>query len=351
MIFMNKTLRKFETVRTAVAISIALIVGFAIILLVSNQPIEALIQFIIGPLTKVRYLGNVVEAAIPLVFAGLAVSMLFQSGMFNMGSEGIFYFSGLLAAIAGITLNLPPYVHSLVSIIIGAVAGAIIMGIIGVVKAKWDASELVLSLMFNTILFGVGLYILNYYFREGSTVVLKSVPIKETALLSKILPGTRIHSGLVIAILAIVFCQVLLYKTKIGYEIRMVGSNPKFANYSGINVTKIIIVVSLIAGALAGVGGSIEILGMYDSFKWVALPGLGFDGALVAMLAKNKPKNIVVSSLFLAYIRTGADLMARLTDMPAEMVGIMQGLIILMISGQQFLKLYRERLILKEVEA
>ncbi len=347
---MKKTLRKFEIVRTGLSIAIALGLGFVIILLISEQPISAITSFIYGPLTKTRYIGNVIEAAIPLIFSGLAVSLLFQASLFNLGSEGVFYFSGLIAAIVGITVPLPPFIHPIFAIFIGAIVGALIIGLIGYFRAKWGASELVISVMFNSIFYGLGLYILNYYFRAGSTVVLKSVPLLQSSRLSRIIPGTRLHSGLIIALLAVLLCHLLLYKTKLGYQIRIVGSNDKFADYSGINVSKVIILVSLIAGAVAGIGGSVEILGMYDSFKWVALPGLGFDGALIAMLSKNKPVNVIFAALFLAYIRTGADLMSRAADIPSEMVGIMQGIIILLISGGKFLQLYKQRLVIKEVE-
>ena len=343
--------KKFEMIRTLTAVGISLGIAFVLILFMSEAPIEAITTFIFGPVTKVRYLGNVVEAAIPLMFSGVAVSLLFQTGLFSMGSEGIFYFSGLIAAIVGITFTLPLGIHPLVSILCGALAGGAVMTFIGYMRAKFNISELVMSLMFNSILYGVGLYILNYYFRETETVVLRSVPFHESAALSVIIPGTRIHSGLIIALVVIMAVQFFLYKTKWGYEIRMVGLNPKFAKNAGINVTKVIMMASIISGMIAGMGGSIEILGMYDSFKWAALPGMGFDGALVAMLAKNKPKSVIISALFLAYIRTGADMMARLTDMPAEMVGIMQGLIILLISGKKFLDFYKKKMLIKEAEA
>lgn len=344
------SMKKFEMVRTAAAIFIALTIGMLLILLVSKQPVEALTNFIIGPLTKTRYIGNVIEAAIPLIFSGLAVSVLFQTKLFNMGAEGIFYISGLTAAILGIVLELPPIIHPIVAILGGALVGALVMGIVGFFKAKWNVSELVLSLMFNSILLGLGLFILNYFFRETNTVRLKSVEIHSTALLSKIVPTTRIHSGILIALLAVVLVHIFIYRTKWGYQIRMVGSNDKFADYSGIKVGKIVILASLVAGGLAGMGGAVEVLGMHTNFNWAALPGYGFDGALIAMLAKNKPINVIFSALFLAYIRTGAEIMARVTDVPAEMIGIMQGLIILLISGQKFLQFYKQRLILKEAE-
>lgn len=346
---MNKVIRKYEFIRTLVAISIALILGFIIILLLSNKPIESIYNFIIGPITKTRYIGNVITASIPLIFSGLAVSLLFESRQFNMGAEGVFYISGLVSAIIGIKFSLPFIIHPIIAVTFGAIIGALIIGLIGFFKAKYNSSELVLSLMFNSILYGIGLYFLNHYFREKNTVVLKSVAIKESALLTKLLPKMRIHSGIIVALITLIICHILMNKTKLGYEIKMTGSNSRFAEYSGININKTMIIVSLISGAIAGLGGSVEILGMYDSFKWTSLPGLGFDGALIAMLAKNKPVNVLFSALFLAYIRIGADLMSRLTDIPAEMIGIMQGLIILMISGQKFLQSYKKKLIIKEV--
>lgn len=347
---MKKALKRFEIIRTLTAVFIALLVGFAIILILSNEPLTSLQTFIIGPLTRVRYMGNVVEAMIPLIFSGLAVSLLFLTRQFNLGAEGIFYFSGLMAAVVGFSISLPVVIHPFVAILFGSIIGALLMSSIGYFKAKYDTSELVLSLMMNAILYGIGLFLLNHYFREVRTVVLKSVELLETSRLGTLVPGTRIHFGLIIAIIAVLFCHWLVNRSKLGYEIRMTGANESFATYSGINVKKTIIIVSLISGFLAGMGGSIEILGMYDSFKWTALPGLGFDGALIAMLSKNQPKNVAISALFLAYVRIGADLMSRLTDVPAEMVGIMQGLILLLISGQKFLQFYRQRLIVKEAQ-
>ncbi|MEG0307841.1 MAG: ABC transporter permease [Clostridium sp.] len=347
--FMDKE-SKFEVIRTITAIFIALLIAFTIILFVSDEPLTTIKYFAFGPLLKTRYMGNVIEQTIPLIFSGVATAILFQSGLFNLGSEGIYYFSGLLAAIIGIKLTLPGFMHPAVAILVGSIAGAIVMTIIGFLKAKWNASELVISLMFNSILYGIGLYILNYYFKETNTTTLQSVKMQSTALLDNILPGTRIHSGLIIAIATVIIIHLFMYKTRWGYELRMTGINKEFAKYSGINTGKVIIMASVIAGAVAGIGGSVEILGMYDRFKWSALPGLGFDGALIAMLAKNKPSNIILSAFFLAYIRIGADLMARMTNVPAEMVGIMQGLIILLISGRKFMEGYKNRALLKEAK-
>ncbi|MNO15847.1 D-allose transporter subunit [compost metagenome] len=340
----------FEAVRTAAVIVIALIIAFLIISLVSDQPVKTIGIFLLEPLSTKGHIGNVIEMAIPLMFTGLAVSLLFRANMFNLGAEGIFYFSGVVASVLAIHLSLGGWLHPLVAIAAGSIVGALLSAIPGILKAKWNANELVTSLMFNNILFGVGLYLLNYHLRDAKAFANVSFKFEKTAQLSKIFSGTRIHTGLIIVLVLIVLAHLFLYRTKWGYELRMTGANRDFARYSGMKTAKVIILVHLIAGFIAGMGGSVEVLGMYSRFQWTSLPGYGLDGALVAMLAKNNPLSVIASALFLAYIRIGADLMARLSDVPSEMISIIQAVIILLISAEQFLKFWKNRMLLKEAK-
>lgn len=342
--------RRYQLIRTLLAIAIALLIAFAIILFVSDDPLATIRAFIIGPLTNKRYIGNVIEAAIPLAFAGLATSILFQTNLFNLGSEGLFYISGLVATIVVLKLPLTGFLLPTVAIIAAALLSMLLGVIPGFLKAKWNANVLVTSLMFNSIYFGIGLYILNYYFRDPSQVAIVSSKFPLSARLAKVVPGTRIHAGIFILIAVTILVYLFLYKTKWGYALRMTGINQKFANYSGVKTFRVIIYAHLLAGLIAGIGGSVEVLGMYTRFRWTALPGLGFDGALVAMLGKNKPFGSVGAALFLAYIRIGADLMARLTNVPAEMVAIIQAVIILLISAERFLFYWRHKMLLKEAK-
>lgn len=340
----------FEAIRTAAVIVIALIIAFLIISLVSDQPVKTIGIFLLEPLSTKGHIGNVIEMAIPLMFTGLSVSLLFRANMFNLGAEGIFYFSGVVASVLAIHLSLNGWLHPFVAIAAGSIVGALLSAIPGILKAKWNANELVTSLMFNNILFGIGLYLLNYHLRDAKAFANVSFKFEKTALLSKLFAGTRIHTGLIIVIVLIVLAHLFLYKTKWGYELRMTGVNRDFARYSGMKTAKVIILVHLIAGFIAGMGGSVEVLGMYSRFQWTSLPGYGLDGALVAMLAKNNPLSVIASALFLAYIRIGADLMARLSDVPSEMISIIQAVIILLISAEQFLKFWKNRMLLKEAK-
>ncbi|WP_020612158.1 ABC transporter permease [Sediminispirochaeta bajacaliforniensis] len=342
----------FKTVRLAVAILLSLLLAFIIISLVSKNPLRTMGLFLFGPLKNVRYLGNVIELTIPLIFAGLSTAILFQANLFNLGAEGIFYFSGLTAAFVAVLVPIAnPFLHVSAAIAAGAVMGMVVALVPGYLRAKWNASELVSSLMMNSILAGVGLYLLNNVIRDKDLTEIASLKLAPSALLPRIIPRTRIHLGLVICLCFVAGVYLFSRRHRIGYLLRMFGFNHRFVEYSGFSSFSMIIIAHLLAGFIAGVGGSVEVLGMYDRFRWASLPGLGFDGALVAMLARNKPLPVLGSALFLAYIRTGADIMARQADVPAEMVSIVQAVIILLISADRFLHGLEERRILKKALA
>ena len=180
-------------------------------------------------------------------------------------------------------------------------------------------------------------------------ISLVSYKYRSAALLPTIIKGTRVHVGILAAILCAVLVYIFLYKTKWGLQVRATGANSKFAKYSGMSVTKVIILVHVIAGAIAGCGGIVECLGLHKRFEWTALPGYGFDGAMIAMLANNNPLGVIGAAAFVAYLRVGADLVNRFADVPTEMISILQTLIILLISAEKFLHKYKQKWIEKDI--
>lgn len=343
--------RSFTIIRTIVSMAAAILVAFIIILLVSDDPVASIRTFLIGPFTSRRYLGNILEIAIPLIFSGVSMAILFQTSLFNLGGEGVYFISGAVASLPAIWwLGLGGF-HPVICIIIGGLTGVAVMLIPGILKAKFGASEMVTSLMMNNILLGVGSYLLNNVMRDPSVTTLVSYKYRTAALLPKLIAGTKVHFGLLIALLTVAFAYVFLYKSKWGYEIRLTGNNSSFAKYSGINVVKVIIVAHVVAGFIAGMGGTVECLGMHKRFEWTALPGYGFDGAMIAMLANNNPIGVIGAAVFVAYLRIGADLVNRYSDIPTEMISILQCIIILLISAERFLHKYKQRWIEKEAKA
>lgn len=342
--------RSFKILRTGIALLIAFAAAFMIIALVSDAPLESIKTFALGPFASGRYIGNIVELAIPLIFSGLAMSVLFQASLFNLGAEGIFFISGALVSLVAIFTKMSPFLHQTAIILTGSLVGVVVMLIPGFLKAKYNASELVTSLMLNSILLGVGSYLLSHVLRDPNVSAQISYKFETTALLPKIIPGTRIHLGLVIALVCVVLVYIFLYKTKWGYEIRMTGINKSFAKYAGINTFAVVILAHLVAGVLSGMGGAVETIGIHKRFEWTALPGYGFDGAMMAMLANNNPIGVVGAALFVAYLRIGADMVSRLSDVPTEMISILQCIILLLVSAERFLHSYKQKWIEKGVK-
>lgn len=258
--------------------------------------------------------------------------------------------AGIVGSIAAIWLKLPIFIFPLLCLMVGAGTGILVMLVPGVLRAKFSANEMVTSLMMNNICYGVGCYVLNNMMRDPAVSTLVSYKYRSAAMLPVIIKGTRVHVGILIAILCAVLVYLFLYKTKWGLQVRATGANAKFAKYSGMNVTKVIIMVHVIAGAVAGCGGIVECLGLHKRFEWTALPGYGFDGAMIAMLANNNPLGVIGAATFVAYLRVGADLVNRFADVPTEMISILQTIIILLISAEKFLHKYKQKWIEKDVQ-
>lgn len=328
----------------------AVAVAFAIILLVSDRPMESISIFLAQPFSSLRYIGNIVETATPLIFSGLAMAILFRTQLFNLGGEGVFFISGAIGSLAAIYFELPPVLHVLFCLLAGALAGVVVMLVPGFLRAKYGASELVVSLMMNNIMLGVGCYILNNVMRDPSVLTLVSYKYKGSALLPNLVGGTRIHAGFLLALALAVLVYIFMYRTTVGYKVRITGTNEKFAKYSGIRVAKVVVLVHVLAGAIAGCGGIVECLGLHKRFEWTALPGYGFDGAMIAMLANNNPLGVIGAAFFVAWLRVGADLVNRFADVPTEMISILQSMIILLISAERFLHGYKQRWIEKDAD-
>lgn len=335
--------RTFELIRMLVSVGIALGLAFVVILLISKEPANALRQFLIMPAATLRNFGNVIELSIPFIFTGLSVCVMYQAHQFTMISEGSFFFGGLVATVFVLNVALPAGIHPIAAILVGGLAGSLGGLLTGVFKAKWGANEFVMSLMLNYVMLYTGVFILSRYLRDPKKGSLASYAFPESAKLPIIVPGTRIHAGLLVAIVMIVLTYLFLYRTRWGYAIRMTGMNQNFAAYAGISTTAVIIYSQVIGGFLAGMGGATEMTGMYVRFQWKGLPGYGFDGIMVATLAQLNPALVPVAALLLAYIRIGADIMARNSDVPSEVVAVIQAIIIILVAASGFLAKWKHK--------
>ena len=299
------------------------------IVLVLPDPRGAVSMFLFGPLADLRHLGNIVETATPLMFTGLAVALMFRVGMFNLGAEGSFFLGGVFATFAILRLHLPDPIVVPVAILFGAVVGSLGCVVPGVLRARFGASELVSSLMLNYAALFAGLYVVNYMLRDPNAGAMLSYKLPAAAKLPRILPGTRVHLGVLIGLAACALGRVYLFATRWGYEARVVGANPGFARHLGLPITAVAASVQALGGFVAAAGGAIEVQGMYLRFSWQTLPGAGWNGLVVAILAGNNPFLVPPAALALSYLQVGGDLLARNYEVPAEAVGLVQALVIL----------------------
>lgn len=357
----DKRMFAFELVRGAAAILLALAVGTIFIFLSSDEPFTALRYLLIGPMlsTKAGAVSfntqgfyTILAAMIPTIFTGLGVCVMFSSNQFNLAGEGCTMVGGFVGALCGIYLTMNSGLHAVVCVLLATVVCALIMLIPAVLKVKLGASEMVTSLMLNYVCMYVVLHYLNYNFADRSKGSTQTYPFAETAKIPSLVPGgSKLTWGFIIALVAVVLIGLFMYRTRWGYAIRMIGINQAFSQYAGMKVGSTIVLSQVIGGALSGMGGSIEVLGRYSTFLWKELPGYGWAGITIAILAKNNPFLVPLAAFFIAYLNKGCQLMATYCDVPSEMIDIIQAAIFLFFAAEQFLSGYRQRIVVRNTRA
>ncbi len=337
-----------NAITTVLAVGIALVLALLLILAVSSDPGNAISQFLTGPLSSKRQLGNILTTASTLSFTGIAVCIMFQASMFNMAAEGACFLGGLAAAVAATTMKLPAFLALVVPLLVGILVGGVIGLIPGLLRARYEANEMVSSLMLNYAILYFGLYMLKNFFIDKTAGQVATAKLPAASRLSNLVKGTGIHSGVVLVVVVILLAYLFLYKTRSGYHLRVYGQNPNFARYAGISVGGVIVTSQVIGGAVAGLGGAVEIMGMYQRFQWTALPGYGWDGIIIAILARNKPQFVPLAALFIAYLRTGANCMNTYADVPKELITVIQAIMMILVTAAALSGGLKQKLAVKE---
>lgn len=365
---------RFTIIRSLVAIGIALLVATILIFISAGGATfqdkldatrEALKQMLAGPLFRfskkngtafeAKRLADILAAMIPTIFTGLSVCVMFSANQFNLGAEGGIMLGAFVSAMAAIYLPMPAGMHAVVAVLLGGIAVAVVMLLPAILKTKLNVSEMVCSLMLNYIIMYVIKFLMNTYLADKTRGQIMSYAFQETSAISPIVEnavfsGAKLTWGFVIAIIAVVLCGLFMYRSRWGYAIRMIGINQDFAKYSGMKIGLIIVLSQVLGGFLAGAGGGIEMLGRYTNFSWSALPGYGWTGITIAILAGNNPYMVPLAAFFMAYLSKGCDLMATYAKVPAQLIDIVQGVIFLFFAAEQFLSGYRQKLVVKSAE-
>jgi simple sugar transport system permease protein len=288
--------------------------------------------------------------ATPYIFAGLSVAIGFRCGLFNIGAEGQFFIGALCSAFVGYSLKgLPMIVHLPLAIMGGALGGALWGMIPGYLKARFGAHEVVNTIMMNWIAFRLSDWLLS-----GPMKASGFRPVTPNVLATAELPRffsapLRFNLGFFIALLAAYLVYWFLFKTTLGFEIRAVGANPDAAKYAGMNIIRNFVLVMALAGALAGLAGTAQVLGVDHWVGQGFSAGYGFDAIAIALLGKSHPAGVVMAALLFGFLRGGATNMQSMAGIPIDIISIIQGLVIVFIAAPGIIRwIYRIRAIKTE---
>jgi simple sugar transport system permease protein len=316
-----------------------------------GNPLRSYLHIARASFGSLGVFSDTIVKATPLILVGLACTVAFRMRLWNIGAEGQFFMGALGASAVVLIPILPattsPWIFIPVMMLAGIIAGALWGFIPGFLKAKYNVNEIITTLMLNYIALSVVLFFVFAVWSEGgfqmSPVFPRNAWLPRLTDYAKQIPqfrGLTTHLGLLIALGAVVVVWYILYRSRWGYEIRLIGDNPRAAQYAGINISRNIILVMMLSGGLAGLAGMSEITGVVHRLQTAISPGYGFTGIIIAWLAKLNPFAVViVSILFGALILAGREIQ------PSGIPKMIQGIILVCLIASDYFQRYQIRLI------
>jgi simple sugar transport system permease protein len=273
--------------------------------------------------------------ATPLLLSGLAVAVALRAGMFNIGAEGQILLGAFAAAAVGAGWHgAPMAVHLPLCLVAGMASGAVWSAIAGALKAWRGAHEVIVTIMLNYVAIQITHYLVNGPARDPGSLAPATRAVEPTARLWALEGGSNFSAGIAIALLCALAVWFLFAKTRLGFELRAVGENPRAARSAGISVPRTLVISMALSGALAGLAGAVEVLGVHRRYLDAFSPGYGFDSIAVAFLGNLTPGGIVASACMFGGIAAGAVQMEAYTNTPRQIAGIIQAVVILVVAAK-----------------
>lgn len=322
-----------------IAIVIAFAIGALIVLATGNNPVAAYAALLQGAVGDSNAVGRTLLNATPLIFTGLAVAVAFRAGLFNIGGEGQLYIGAITAAALGVSLSFLGF-FAIVPVLGACILTGFLWGAIpGFLKARFGAHEVITTIMLNFIAINLATYLaLNTFSADG--LVPGTATIEPAARISPIGFGLgRANYGLLVALLAAVVVYLLLWRTRLGFRIRAVGLSPGAANYAGMKIGANTVFALAIGGALAGLGGGVEVMGVYGKMSIPFVSNLGFNGIGVALLGRNHPAGVVLGALLFGGLASGAQQLQFATDVPLDLADVLLAVILLLVTATKLVEL------------
>jgi general nucleoside transport system permease protein len=356
-----------------VAVLGAFVVGAVVLVLLDTNPLEAYQAMVTGAFANKNGLADTAVKTTPLLLVGLGIVIAFRAKVINIGAEGQLIVGALLTTYLALELGdaLPGFVVIIIGLLAGTLAGAIWAGIPGYLKARLNVNEILSTIMMNIIAVQIGFFLLRGPMIDPAEIaagtniphsarlpkstdlprftdIARSLGFTEPAkdlqltgfsaeLYGLLVEPTRLHTGLLLALVMAVLAYIFLWRTTIGYRVRAVGLNPNAARYAGINVARYTVLSMGLSGAFAGLAGAVEILGLHHRmFEPLAVSaGYGFSGIVVALLGKLHPLGAIPSSILFGGLLVGGDKMQRAVQVPQVLVTALLGLIILFVVSSE----------------
>ncbi len=278
--------------------------------------------------------------ATPLIFTALAFAFTFKASLFNIGAQGQFYMGALAALASSHALGaaLPSLLALPLIFAAALLAGGLWGAMVGYFKARFKANDFLVSMMSVYIALAFMNYLLRTLLIETKREYPQSDPILEDLFIPLIIRGTRLHSGFILAVVIAVLCWVLLYKTTIGYRVRVVGMNPTAARFAGINAGKISVFAFFISGALAGLAGFTEVNGVQHMLVQGFNPTIGSEGIGIAILANANPIGIIFGSILFGALKVGGSILGQTSGIPSSIIELMEGFVMLFVILSYYLR-------------
>ncbi|MBD2872676.1 ABC transporter permease [Paenibacillus arenilitoris] len=320
------------------AVIVGLAAGAVAIAVVGGSVLETYAEMWKGAFGSFYFFTNTLSRATPIILIGLGVALAFRAGFFNMGSEGQMVLGALSAAITALYLPGPAWLKLVAALVAGIISGGIWSAFAGWLDAKYRMNLLITTLLLNYIATLFAGYIVSYPLKDrtGSAAMAQTMMIDKSVWLPKLFKGMSLHGGFLIAAVCAILLFLFMRYTLKGYEIRMLGGNPLFASYGGVQRGKMMLLSMFASGGFAGLAGSIEVLGTQYRYLDGALttPGYAWSGIMATLLAGSHPLGTAVAAILLAALQTGGMGMERNTEVPLEVSSIIQAVLILFVSAK-----------------
>jgi len=327
----------------AAALVGALLIGAIFILLAKSNPITAYSVMLSGPFSSNFGFTETLVRTTPILLVGLGIIISFRSGVLNIGGEGQLLMGAIASAAVALSFPLLPTVLLLPLVLLtGAVAGGLWGGIAGFLKAKLAVNEILSTVMLNQIAAQLYIFLMRGVLIDPQELAY-GTGVPQTSLvpaglwLSRLIEGNRLHTGFIMAVVAAILVYVLLWRTTIGFRLRAVGEGPDASRYAGINVEAYVALAMVLAGAFAGLAGTIEVLGVHHRALEDLSAGYGFSGIVAALFGRLHPLGVIPASVLFGALIVGADMMQRAVNIPAAIVLVIQGFVILFVVSSDLL--------------